>query len=281
MHLSPSRHTLHAIKIAGLLLLFGVAASAANRTDLIREQKVVTINGIAETWRLEWTAPPQNVCGADEGDVSLTCPCSGFAYGEEGHLALVRIRPGEMTERLNLDRYFLPDWLPTSGAGPAVLQRWPPLEIGPDNDFKLYARSSVEGFVRAVERRSQTDVMKLADYNHDGWRTKFLLQVGTLPCGKHMMVLVGISKKDPHLHVFSAIQHPGKPLVLGAWEWAALLKSKGPVSVITWHCGDHGSDTESKDVLAAQDGAFSVINQRLECSKIEQQSAPFDSTPPQ
>jgi hypothetical protein len=37
------------------------------------------------------------------------------------------------------------------------------------------------------------------------------------------MVLVGISKLNPHLHAFSTPEKPHSPLLLTSWEWKAIL----------------------------------------------------------
>lgn len=166
----------------------------------------MVVDGVAETWRLQWELYPDVVCGADEAEMSLTCPCSGFAYGEEGRLTLVRTRPGADSERLELGPLFIHEELP--GSGPAVLRRWPPRPVGPNSDFD---RGADESFVSQVRLRGSTDVMKLTDYDRDERATEFLLQVGTEPCGKHQMVVIGVSRRNPHLHVFSSVEHPQRP----------------------------------------------------------------------
>lgn len=49
----------------------------------IREEQKVLVNGISEVWRLEWKSPPTPACSPED---IITCPCSGFAYGESGQL---------------------------------------------------------------------------------------------------------------------------------------------------------------------------------------------------
>jgi hypothetical protein len=117
------------------------------------------------------------------------------------------MRPSVKTQELELGPLFIRDELP--GDGPAVLQRSPP-----DFDKDISAGDKDAQFIREVVKRGSTDVMNLADYDHDGRATEVLLQVGTLPCGRHQMVLVGVSKQNPHLHVFSAVEKPTAPLVL-------------------------------------------------------------------
>jgi hypothetical protein len=107
--------------------------------------------------------------------------------------------------------------------------------------------------------------MNFADYDHDGRATEFLLQVATKPCGKHEKALIGISKSNPHLHAFTTPEKPHVPLMLGAWEWDALLKSDGHVSIIDWNCGDHGSDHEWRAILEAYNGVLHAKLQSFEC----------------
>jgi len=230
--------------IAALILFFSATEVALGQSSqehttgsleypkpLIREQQTVVVNGMTEVWRLEWKRPPTSYC--EPSDVSLTCPCMGFAYGEIGDLYLVRLRNGSEIERLHLTPLF--------GEEPgAAVQRWLPDD---DKDFQLAER---DDFVELVSQRPIVRVMQLADYNHDGMATKFYLQTESDPCGKSAGVLIGISKSDPRLHVFGTASHPGKPLGLFKWEWDALKGSTGPVTVTDWECGDHGADTRTE-----------------------------------
>ena len=77
------------IALATILLLATTSwPQAANKTTseypspTIREESQVVVNSVTETWRLEWAEPPKPYCEPSEG--SLTCPCTGFAYGESG-----------------------------------------------------------------------------------------------------------------------------------------------------------------------------------------------------
>jgi hypothetical protein len=247
----------------GLVFAAAVGLAAAAGGPRVREQKTVVVDAVREMWRLEWQDSPTSACGPDFPEISLTCPCSGFAYGEQGRLALVRIRSGKVIERLALDRFFISDELPVA-VGPAVLERWPPSF---SHDFNVGDHDAQ--FMREVAARRPADVMSVADYDHDGHATEFLLQVGTLPCGKQQMVLVGISKRDPHLHVFSSVERPSVPLVLGAWQWKQLLESHGTVKTIEWPCGDHGSEKEWTDTLTAHDGFIDDFRMSRTCGRDE------------
>jgi hypothetical protein len=246
------------------LILIAITQAAADESPIVREQKTLIVDGKPEIWRLEWERKPVSVCGAEEEDMALTCPCSGFAFAEQAPLALVRTRADGTTERLELGSLFEKD-NPVVGAGDgqAILQRWAPVETaGPNSDFQ---HAFDDHFAAKVARRPMVDVMKIADFDHDGRATEFLFQVATLPCGKHQMVLVGISKSDPHLHIFSSAENPQTPLILGDWEWAALRQSSGPVDVIDWHCQDHGNDQEQKVHLSASSGLIHASMTSRQC----------------
>jgi hypothetical protein len=86
----------------------------------IREEQRVMVNGVMETWQLQWKNPPRAAC--EPSDISLTCPCTGFAYGETGDLDVVRLRDGREVKRLPVKSFFTD--APDSGG--AVVQRWQP-----------------------------------------------------------------------------------------------------------------------------------------------------------
>jgi hypothetical protein len=217
----------------------------------IREEKTLIVDGVKEVWQLRWLSKPENSCGADDAEISLTCPCSGFAYGQKGRLALIRIRRGQKEERLELGPLFPNDY---PNEPPSItVQEWAPAEVGDDSDWKHF---NDDNFEEQVRSRKPVDLMHFADYDHDGKATEFLIQVATLPCGKHQMALVGISRSNPHLHAFSTTEKPMLPLILSDWEWDALLKSSGGVSVIDWYCGDHGSNVQWKMQLERTDGVL-------------------------
>jgi hypothetical protein len=137
------------------------------------------------------------------------------------------------------------------------------VESGDENDRR---HATDKDFGTQVSKRKPKDLMNFADYDHYGRATEFLLQVATTPCGKHQMILVGVSKSMPLLHVFSTPEKPNSPLLLGAWEWEALLKSDGHTSVTDWNCGDHGSGYEWKAILDAHDGALLAKLRSYECN---------------
>ena len=80
-----------------LLLLAGLVLgqSLEYPKPNIREEQQVVVNGVTETWRLQWKSPPHPECDASEGmAMAITCPCQGFAFGESGDLDVVRLRNG-------------------------------------------------------------------------------------------------------------------------------------------------------------------------------------------
>lgn len=247
-----------AVRIACILaVVLSVSASAEAAAPIVREEQRVVVGGVEELWRLEWTRAPSPACGPEQPEWS-TCPCSGFAFGESGPLVLVRKRPGKEDERLDLGQFFIEMESPAD-AGEAVLRRWN-VEKNDDDE------SDSPGFTARVQARPPATVMRFGDYDHDGQATEFLLQVGTLPCGKKMMVAIGVSSKTPRLHVFHTVERPDKPLVLQASQWEVLLSAQGPVTVLDWQCGDHGSDSQTDLELSADDGSIHATKIEYECT---------------
>jgi hypothetical protein len=104
-----------------------------------------------------------------------------------------------------------------------------------------------------------------ADYDRDGNATEFLLQVGTLPCGKLQFSAIGVSANEPHLHALTTAGKPDVPLIMPVNAWEALLKSSRPQTVTTWPCGDHDSDTRNDLVVSARNGEIRVKSLTLSC----------------
>jgi hypothetical protein len=243
-----------------IIILVGASAAAQGPASIIREEHKALINGVEETWRLEWAGAPKPVCSPDEPDIWFTCPCAGFAFGEKGNLALVRMRPGQPDERLELNKLFSGDMDGPADPGEAVLRRW-------DVQEKDMDEANSPGFAARTQARPTATVMRFGDYDHDGKATEFVFQVGTLPCGKKMSVVIGVSSKNPQLHVFASAESPDKPLILQASHWESLLGTKGPVKVVDWKCGDHGSDTETELQLSADKNGIHVARMEYECNQ--------------
>ena len=237
-----------AVLIAAIL-----AAAGARAEPVVREEKTVTINGASETWRLVWDAPPATVCGPEDVSMATTCPCSGLAYGEYGKLSLTRTRDGREIERMDLRPLFGqfddPD---EKVAGLAYATRWPLAPADVDREDKHDA-----GLIAEIKRRPAPVIMDFADYDRNGSASEFLLQVGTLPCGKHEFAAIGIAS-DGRLRALSSTAHPAAPLMMPLAAWQALAKSAGPTTVPTLTCGDHGSDSRIELVVSADKGVIRV-----------------------
>jgi len=50
-------------------------------------------------------------------------------------------------------------------------------------------------------------------------------------------------------------------------EWEALLKAPGPIEVLDWPCGDHGSEIESDLALSATNGGIQALRREFECTE--------------
>ena len=244
---------------ASLLSVYGRRSLLAQRgtaSALIREEQSITIDGVAEVWRLEWRTPPIAFCSAQEGPP--TCPCDGFAYGESGDLDLVRMRNGREIERLSLGKLFSDFY-----KHKAVVQRWQPTE----SDVEKYVPGNRQEFAAEIRKRLIAKVMNFGDYDHDGQATEFFIQTESLACGHQYGVVVGVSKRNPRLHAFGTALHPAKPLQLKPHEWQALLNASGPVRVVDLHCADHGSETEIELQLYATADGIRVNKREFECTE--------------
>jgi hypothetical protein len=228
-------------------------------TPLIREEQKIVVNGISELWRLEWKSPPKSVCGPADLSSSITCPCSGFAFGESGPLDLVRLTNDREIDRLELSPLFEKLFADQDGA---LIQRW----MTQEKDFEFLEKESA-AFVKQVQIRPAVKIMDFADYNHDGKSTEFFLQTSVEPCGKITGVVVGLDGTHPKLHPFGTAAHPDKPLVIQKREWEALLKATGPIEVLDWRCGDHGGEIESNMELSATNGSIRAIRREYECTE--------------
>ena len=203
---------------------------------LIREQQEVTVNGRQEIWQLQWAAAPEPFCSPSE--LSLSCPCMGFAYGETGDLSLARLRDGAEIDRL----HFTP--LSSVEGEKVALQRWPV----DDQDFR---DPEIHDLPNRITHRPVVQAMQFADYDHTGESTEFYLQTGTEPCGKSMGIVVGVSQDRPKLHAVTTASHPERPLVLFKHEWEALHDARSsPVDALESPCGDHGAEFETRVLMS-------------------------------
>ena len=238
--------------------VMGVASPAARHPGYeVREGHKIVVHGVEERWRLEWVGRPRPACSPDQPEW-MTCPCNGFAFGERGNLVLVRERSGNEEERLGLTPFFEGEFDRPGYSGEAVLRKWDVEkdDVNESNSALLASR---------VGPRPIVTVMDFEDYDHDGEATEFLLQVGTLPCGKPVSVAVGVSRGTDRLHVFGTVEHPDRPLILQTSHWKALLSAKAPIKVLDWTCGDHASETETVLELSADAEGIHATRNEYKC----------------
>ena len=245
------------------IFILTTALSASTQADgpILREQRSLSVAGVAETWQLVWETPPRPACGPQEIWDAVTCPCAGIAYGEAGKLALVRRRGSEELERLELSPLFGQFDGPDLD-GMAALIRWPMLDSDADRETK-----GDPTLLADIKRRTAPTVMRFADYDHDGAETEFLLPVGTLPCGKVQYAAIGVTTKNPHLHALGSAAHPEAMLAMPLPAWHALLVNIKPSTITVWACGDHGSDQRSELTVSAGQGEISAHERDFSCSE--------------
>lgn len=210
-----------------------------------RQVKTVRVNDVDETWVLRWRGKPERTC-MDAHSWS-TCPCWGFAYGESGHLELARLRPNVPEEILDFTKHW---------DGDPMVQRWIP---GKDDD--LLATPS-EKHLKELEL---FDAMQLRDYDHDGEATEFVYRFGVgSACGHDsQFAVVGISKKNPKLHFFGI----NLPFV-DSWETVRLMPMPGEAKIVSWACGDHGSqEEESILVMLDAKGTMKTKEMKKTCKE--------------
>lgn len=228
---------------------------------ILREAVSLTIAGSAESWRLEWTDTPTPYCHVGEIYMAMTCPCDGLAYGEAGSLELVRSRRPGPDETMSLDPLFrgVGIMTPIAGSG-AVLPKLPYRE----SDFARDSRKDPT-LAGDISRRPIKRIMQMADYNHDGWEAKFLLQVDEVPCGRRRFVAVGVTKARPYLHALGSKAWPEQPLILAGEVWMKLRHGVGPFNVLTWPCGEEGGETESRVLVRVENGELDVMEEEWSC----------------
>lgn len=246
-----------------MVTLLSLATIDARAADTVRQRTAVTVDGQPEEWRLTWSGPVKPACAATQLEEAMSCPCTGFAYGEQGRLYLERQRAGAAAERLNLSTLFDGDYDTPVDNGNAILPR---ILRGPTDPLdRVDNPAQARSFARALTQRPPADVMALADFPHDGMKATFLLQVGNEPCGKREMALIGVSRRLPHLHAFTSTAHPERPLILQNGAWKALLATPARATFTDLACGDHGSENEVEQIIAAHDGTFSVKTNTYTC----------------
>lgn len=193
------------------------------------ETRTVLLDGAAETWSLRWRKPPRfNGCSPWGW-----CGCSGVEWGLMGELDLVRERPGAPVERLDLGKL---------RRGGAQIPGFVTTRLD-DSEYDRRGRLVRPGKTLAdMVQRPHAEVLKLRDYDHDGWAAELVFQIDYWACGQHPSVLIGVSKANPHLHVFGPTEAPDQPLVMTYLSsWDQILAARGKTVEVAQHiCGDHG-----------------------------------------
>jgi hypothetical protein len=234
--------------------------TAAAPPEFLREQRTVTIAGKPEVWQLVWQGRPKPVCGVEDVEMAITCPCTGFAYGEMGKLALVRKRDGKVIDRMQLGPLF--DELPADNSNGLAAMQWRPMK---SSDFDRASDGASPAFRAEVAKRPGQRVMRLSDYDHDGVASEFLVQVSAGPCGHTSYVAVGVSKARPQLHALGSAAHPDGVLQMSGAAWQALIGGNGPRRVTHWQCGDHGAETREELELEPKGGVIKVTVRSYSC----------------
>jgi hypothetical protein len=258
--------------LLALLPLIATPLVAAHDRAVVREQRSFTVERSKEIWRLIWRDTPADskFCGPADPSMAMTCPCSGAAYAQVGDLILERKRPGAPPERMPLTPLFAGSDMLFNEKGPvAMLARWP-ARLRDINGDPTPA---------AIRLRPAVPIMRLRDYNHDGIAGEFLLQVDTLPCGKHLLVAVGITRDNPHLHAITSAEHPEHPLALYQWQWDALAQSLRPGEVMDWPCSDHGAQEETTMVLRTDRGRIHATRITSTCPDTMDANGEWDHDP--
>src|SRR2546423_12170102 len=203
------------------------------------------------------------MCGPDEVFMGISLPCRRWGYGQYGILGLWGLRGGREIGRINLAPLFGQFDYPEGEKvqGTAYAARWPMK----DDDLEREARGD-RTLITEIKRRPAPDLMHFADYDHDGYATEFLLQVGTMPCGKRQYAALGISTENPHLHALASVAKPNEPLMMPLQVWQAVLKHTTPTEVPTWRCGDHGGETQTELVVWAAHGKIHAKQREYSCT---------------
>ncbi len=262
--------------VAAALIVAAPASATSTQPAVVREERVVVVHGVPETWQLVWIGKPSEFCPAIDIELAMTCPCAGVAYGEAGNLWLIRKRNGHEVERMDLRPLFGNTGYPTNKDldGRAYLQARPMR----DSDINLTDKNN-PALLAEIKRRPAPVIMTFGDYDRDGHATEFLLQVGTLPCGKLQFVAIGVSARKPRLHTFASAEAAHAPLRMPMPPWRALLKSKTSSRITVWECGDHGSEVQSDLIVSAKNGIIHEKERDISCATVKYAHPSWNGTP--
>lgn len=239
--------------VASLLTAFYFSLNLGFASYL-REEAVVTYGGRIESWRIEWLDPPKEVC-APKLEESATCSCAGFSYAEYGQADLVRIVGGKEVDRFYLTSLFEAGETPIKKPA-AVLPRWPILH----EDFLANAPS-----VNSIKMRPPAQIMDIEDFNHDGWASEFILQIGANSCFHRQSVLVGVTPDQPLLHAFGTVKSPKRPLIIEPAAWRLLKKNPHHARYVSLQCGDHAASEQVEIILSIEKNGIRAIQETFAC----------------
>lgn len=218
-----------------------------------RETKKVLVDNVEEVWKLQWQSKPEEVCmpkdtnklgdgGPGGWEGPFNCGCA-IGYSERDKiLFLTRERNGKVIDEISV---------PSLGEEPDdLLNAPPPLPTWPKDggDYKRYEKIPQAQFRKEILARQKVEIMDLKDYDHDGWTTEFVMYLGWGGvCGYDHFALIGLTRRNPRLHVFGTVTNPNKPLIMRSkQEWNELLTAKAgeKVRINYWSCGDHGAEEQ-------------------------------------
>jgi hypothetical protein len=218
------------------------AAAEPRPGRTVREKHSVKVDGVRETWSLEWAgAVPSGIPETDQ----LTPVTGRFGdFGETGELFVVRARPGAPVEELAL--------------GTRMLPRWP---VEKDDGDSMPAAE--------VMKRKEIPAVRFGDYDHDGNAAEFPLLVEIHPPGTfgedRRTILVGLDRRTRRLGVLGDARHPDKPVTMNTWE--PLLRAN-PAEIVQSGCGDHGRLYEKAYLVHGADDGLHVRVRSYDCTMI-------------
>jgi hypothetical protein len=236
------------------------------------ESKDVVVDGVKERWSLKWRDTPTFLGCAP----AIGCYCDGVPWGIGGALMLVRDRPGNEAETLDISAAIHDEAELWRQDGTVLIQGFKEPR-GFDFEHGFDDVDGPAGILKRVVGWDHADVMQLRDYDHDGESTEFVLKIGYLACGQDPSVVVGVSKGEPHLHVFHKSSTPKVPLVMTyMWSWEAMADTRAASLTIAQHeCGDHGGAGDYMRVRFGPRGSISLSPDDFECDHVDSTTRPM------
>lgn len=185
-------------------------------TPDVREQARVRVDGVDEVWRLRFVTPsratplppPEERTCADRYD-------AGFDAGE---VVLERLRDGVVVDALTH----------IAGEHPVALRA----------PWQLYGAD--HGSPERDLGNPWRTLLDVGDYNHDGDATEFVVDLEHIACGHNSSAVVGVTRRNPHLHVLEWTNGGEMRLPNGGHLWEA-VRASARGERVSWPCGDHGA----------------------------------------